>query len=106
MVKLELTITLLYNIRMPDTEIAMLRKEFERELAKLRAEITELGEALKIECDSTTKHIKLIYRFVGTINEHLKPVVDKVFPGYAETKKQIDALVQGYGNSRNKRKRP
>jgi len=70
-----------------------------REVAFLRSEVSDLCEALAIEGDSTTKHVKTIYKMIGMINEHLKPVVDKVFPGYAETRKQIDALVKGYGNS-------
>jgi hypothetical protein len=74
-------------------EIALLKKEIET----LRAEIADVRDALKCESTNTTKHLNTMYRYFSDIHSYLMPVVHKVFPGYANSKKQIDAFMESYG---------
>jgi regulator of replication initiation timing len=58
----------------------------EREIAKLRAEVADVREAIKAESDNNTHHIILLHKWVTTL-------AYKVMPEYAETREQIDGIL-------------
>jgi hypothetical protein len=80
--------------------------EMRKQIETLRVQYADLREALNMEVDNTTMHIQSIYRYIASIHEYLMPVVQKVFPGLAAAKKQLDALVKGYGRKRSGWKKP
>jgi hypothetical protein len=79
--------------------------EMKKQIEALRVQYADLREAFDMEVDNTTMHVKSIYQYIASIHEYLMPVVQRVFPGLAEAKKQLDALVKGYGRSRKGWKR-
>ncbi len=56
------------------------------EVSPLKAQIADLCEGFKFQVDSTRDH-------VIEIHDILWPLVKKVFPGFARTTKQIDAIM-------------
>jgi hypothetical protein len=79
---------------MESIEIQKLRTE----IAELKNSVAELERALDLDSDSTTHHIKALYQYVADIHDYLMPMVHKVFPGFTQDKKQIDAFMKGRGN--------
>lgn len=75
------------------------------EIKALRAEVADIRAALKSESADNTKHFNAIYRYLADMRDHLMPVVHKVFPGFTDTRKQIDAFMERYGGSPRARKR-
>jgi hypothetical protein len=56
------------------------------EVSPMKTQIADLYEGFKFQVDSTRDH-------VIEIHDVLWPLVQKVFPGFARTKKQIDAIM-------------
>ena len=80
---------------MQDEEFIALRNE----VAKLRAEVADIRQAIECESTNSTEHFQSVYRFIADIHDYLMPVVRKVFPGYSAAKKQIDEFMEHYGGS-------
>lgn len=87
---------------MRDDEFETLKKE----VRELRASIADIRRAFELDSDNTTGHIKSIYQYIADIHDYLMPVVHKVFPGFTEDKKQIDAFMRGRGPPSNGKKAP
>jgi hypothetical protein len=73
----------------------------EKEIAQLRAEIADVRNAFKLECEDTTDHIRFINANIKKINlhlvtagNHLTRLLFKVMPEYASTRLQVDAIVE------------
>lgn len=64
-----------------------------RRVEVLESQMADLLQAFKAEVDNTTQHITTIHQFLRDIHDYLMPVVDKVFPGFSATKKQIDKFM-------------
>jgi hypothetical protein len=78
---------------MENLEIKMLRQE----LTALREQFADLRAAQHNDRDQAIKAIKELYtemyQYVADIHDYLWPVVHKIFPEFAESKKQIDAFL-------------
>lgn len=81
---------------MSNDDIAALRKEIEA----LRAEVADVSAAIKSESSNTTQHINAIYRYIGDMHDYVMPILHKVFPNYAEAKKEVDTFIEGLNNWR------
>lgn len=73
----------------------MLRQEIEclrAQLVDLRAaQDNDRAEAIKFILDVE----KSIHQYIADIHDYLWPVIHKLFPTFAESKKQIDAFMKG-----------
>jgi hypothetical protein len=83
----------------------------EKENADLKAELVKVICTLKMESDSTTKHIKCLYQrikllddYIGRIEKNLSqhianlhdivaPIEQKIFPAAKNTRKQIASII-------------
>ncbi len=76
-----------------------------KEIAELRAEIAELFEIVKMEGESTTKHIDEIYKRIAllhnysinnisTLYDMAAPIEEKVFPQVSKVRQQLTAIVE------------
>jgi hypothetical protein len=77
---------------MSDDEIQQLKKEVEA----LREEVIDVREALNLEIDNTLKHFGYIHSHIVNIHDCMTSITEKVFPGYAATKSQVNELIQRY----------
>jgi len=59
------------------------------DMSPVKAQIADLSEGFKFQVDTSGNEIVKIYR------DFLWPLVHKVFPGFTQTNKQIDAIVNG-----------
>lgn len=57
------------------------------DVSPMKTQIADLLEGFKYQVDASGNEIVKIY------NDFLWPLVHRVFPGFSETKKQIDAIV-------------
>lgn len=76
------------------------------EIADLKALVSDVRRALELNSDSTTDHIKSIYQYIADIHDYLMPTVHKVFPGFTQDAKHIDAFIQGRNGSSSGKKAP
>jgi hypothetical protein len=67
--------------------------KLEKECAELRGHVVSLWQALTKESANTTDHVVSLYRFASEFRDFLNPVVEKVFPGCADVRKRLDAIV-------------
>jgi hypothetical protein len=77
----------------------------EKEVAKLRAEVADVRDALKFECDSNTTSITKICRMITANTRDLNALMYKVLPEHAATREQIDNIlrIDGLPNSEIKK---
>ncbi len=91
---------------METKEIAMLRQE----VAQLRARIDDLTKALEIirewSIEANRDTYKTCYEAIAELTDYLWPVIHKVFPQYAETKDQLDAILKRRKPIDGEEKRP
>lgn len=64
----------------------------ERELAKLRAEVADVRQAIKEESDNTTRHIISINKGMGLTSDWMTTLIYKVMPEYATARKQLNGI--------------
>jgi predicted nucleic acid-binding Zn-ribbon protein len=74
-----------------ETELDALRKR----TAMLEAQVNDLSKSLAIQAQDFDEHLTATYQHIADIHDLLMPVMSKVFPGFAETRKQIRAFVRG-----------
>lgn len=93
-------------------------KRLKKENGDLKAEVARLGYALKIETDSTTKHIKILYQHIKSLDNYIgkidkrqtkdqwflcqhiadlhdivSPIEDKIFPAAKSARKQLKSII-------------
>ena len=73
-----------------DEKIAAL----EREVSDLKARVQDLFDALKLECESTTKHFGRFDELLAEVIDYLMPVVHKTFPGIGRGKREIEEFLK------------
>jgi hypothetical protein len=80
-------------------------KQLKHEIDGLRAEIAELFEVIKIEGESTTKHIDQLYgriadssnyavNNISTLYDIVTPIEAKIFPKVSKARQQLLAIVK------------
>jgi hypothetical protein len=76
----------------PETEELLARiAQLERETARLRAEIDDMGRAFLKELDDKVEASRADAQFA---QDYIWPLIHKVFPGYLETMKRIDGILK------------
>ncbi len=86
---------------METDEIQRMRSDIET----LKAQIADLRAALEFESANTTQFIKEYGNGLADAFELLMPVVYKVFPNYAASKKSVDQFLARFSD-KSARKRP
>jgi hypothetical protein len=85
---------------MTDDETKTLRQEIEA----LKLQFADLKAAQNMDREEAIKAINEVHaescRYVADIYNHLWPVLHKIFPKYAEVKKQIDDIIIRHDTSR------
>ena len=91
---------------METKEITMLRQE----VAELRAKLDDLTKAQNIDREEAIKAIKDVYttafQSIKDIHDYLWPLVNKVFPKWAASEKQIAEFMKGRNPMDGEEKRP
>jgi hypothetical protein len=62
-------------------------------VAKLRAEVADVREAIKEESDNTTKSLLSIYKRLGITSDCMTTLIYKVMPEHAETRERLDSIL-------------
>ena len=95
------------------TSLEQYNASLKGELRQARAELADLGAAFKLEVTQVTaefgqdrtelkhiyKYLSDIHRYLADIHDQLGPLMNKVFPGRAETQRQITAIMRNGGRS-------
>lgn len=79
-------------------------KQLKQEIDRLRSEIAELFEIVKIEGESTTKHIDQLYGRVADVNNYavnnistlydmVAPIEARIFPKVSKAREQLSAIL-------------
>jgi hypothetical protein len=76
-----------------------------KEIGDLKSEIAKLHHMLKLESDSTTKHINELYKRgadthnysinnISTLYDIVAPIEEKIFPNVSRVRQQLTAIVE------------